>query len=293
MKYGITTEELSRSYCEQKILKVYKEIGFDAVDYSYDIHAVPNSVYNQDDYLDYAKNLKLAAFEAGIAIHQMHAPLYHRRIDMPLTKEDQQEEKFLKKMTKRGFEIAEILGCHYMVMHPRKMRFYDQIGAKEKARSYNLQMFREYEALARKHHVQIALENMFSYHPQTHMPVDTVFRTAEEIVSYLEELNSDVFVACLDTGHANINGISAAHMVKVLNQHLKVLHVHDNYAALDQHLLCGYGTIDWNAFSQSLHDIRFDGVISLETSAMCTPLPEISCLDYARLAFRTVSNLVK
>ena len=35
MKYGITTEELSRSYCEQKILKVYKEIGFDAVDYSY------------------------------------------------------------------------------------------------------------------------------------------------------------------------------------------------------------------------------------------------------------------
>lgn len=64
------------------------------------------------------------------------------------------------------------------------------------------------------------------------MPVDTVFRTAEEIVSYLEELNSDVFVACLDTGHANINGISAAHMVKVLNQHLKVLHVHDNYAAL-------------------------------------------------------------
>ena len=135
MKYGITTEELSRSYCEQKILKVYKEIGFDAVDYSYDIHAVPNSVYNQDDYLDYAKNLKLAAVEAGIAIHQMHAPLYHRRIDMPLTKEDQQEEKFLKKMTKRGFEIAEILGCHYMVMHPRKMRFYDQIGAKEKARS--------------------------------------------------------------------------------------------------------------------------------------------------------------
>ena len=47
MKYGITTEELSRSYCEQKISKVYKEIGFDAVDYSYDIHAVPNSVYDQ------------------------------------------------------------------------------------------------------------------------------------------------------------------------------------------------------------------------------------------------------
>ena len=48
------------------------------------------------------------------------------------------------------------------------MRFYDQIGAKEKARSYNLQMFREYEALARKHHVQIALENMFLSSTNSH-----------------------------------------------------------------------------------------------------------------------------
>ena len=109
MKYGITNRGAQQELLRTENFEGYKEIGFDAVDYSYDIHAVPNSVYDQDDYLDYAKNLKLAAVEAGIAIHQMHAPLYHRRIDMPLTKEDQQEEKFLKKMTKRGFEIAEIL----------------------------------------------------------------------------------------------------------------------------------------------------------------------------------------
>ena len=293
MRYGMTTEELSRSFSEQDILRIYKDIGFDAVDYSYDMHAYPNSVYDQDDYLAYAKMIKRTADDAGISIHQMHAPLYHHRIDLPFTEEDQQEELFLKKMTIRGFEVAEALGCHYMVMHPRKLLHYDQIGAKEQVRSYNLQMFREYEELARKHNVQIALENMFAYHPVTHTAVDTVFRTAEEIVSYLDELNSDVFVACLDTGHANINGLSPAHMVKILDKYLKVLHIHDNYATLDQHMLCGYGTIDWKAFTQSLHDINFDGVVSLETCGMCENIPEISCKDYASLAFRTISNLVK
>ena len=60
MKYGITTEELSRSYCEQKILKVYKEIGFDAVDYSYDIHAFLIQ-YMIKMTISTVKNLKLAA----------------------------------------------------------------------------------------------------------------------------------------------------------------------------------------------------------------------------------------
>lgn len=293
MRYGITTEELSRSFSERDMMSVYGRIGFQAVDYSYDSHAYPGSVYDQDSYLDYAKQIKAAAEHAGIKIHQMHAPLYHRRIDVPPTQEDQIHEEFLRKMTLRGFEVAEALGCQYMVMHPRKLLHYDDLNAKKIERDYNIKMFKEYEAIAKRYHVHIALENMFAYHPVTHMPIDTALRTAEEIVSYLEELDSDVFVACLDTGHANINGFSAAQMVKILHKYVKVLHIHDNYAALDQHMLCGYGTIDWEAFSQALHDINFKGVVSLETASMCEKLPEISCKHYAELAFCTVSNLVK
>lgn len=293
MLYGITSEELAHHYKETEVLRIYKEIGFDAIDYSYDMHAYPGSIYDQKNYAAYAKELRKVADVLGIRIHQMHAPLYHRRIDVEATKEEQLEEAFLKKMTIRGFEVAEILGCRYMVMHPRKLMHYGSQEAHDFAKAYNLQMYQEYADLARKHHVKIALENMFAYDPITHTPIDTVLRTAEEMVAYLKELPADVFVACLDSGHANVNGIDPAYMAEALGPYLKVLHVHDNYAALDQHLLCGLGTVDWNAFAKALKKIQFTGVVSLETCSMCEKLPKISCEDYARLAYHTITNIVK
>lgn len=293
MYYGMTTEELAHHYSETDVLRIYKEIGFDAVDYSYDMHAYEGSIYDQEDYVAYAKQLKAVADEVGIRIHQMHAPFYHRRIDVAATPEEKKQEAFLKKMTMRGFAVAELLGCNYMVMHPRKLLHYGSAEAHAYAKEYNLAMYREYEELARKHHVKIALENMFAYHPITHTPVDTIFRTAEELLAYLQELSRDVFVACLDTGHANVNGIDPSYMAEVLGSYVEVLHVHDNYAALDQHLLCGLGTIDWKRFANTLKKIKFDGVVSLETCAMCEKLPKVSCVDYAHLAYHTITNLVK
>ena len=46
MYYGMTTEELAHHYSETDVLRIYKEIGFDAVDYSYDMHAYEGSIYD-------------------------------------------------------------------------------------------------------------------------------------------------------------------------------------------------------------------------------------------------------
>lgn len=44
MKRGITTEELSYQFKdEKKAIEVYAAIGFDALDYSYDMYAYPGS----------------------------------------------------------------------------------------------------------------------------------------------------------------------------------------------------------------------------------------------------------
>ena len=51
MYYGMTTEELAHHYSETDVLRIYKEIGFDAVDYSYDMHAYEGSIYDQEDYV--------------------------------------------------------------------------------------------------------------------------------------------------------------------------------------------------------------------------------------------------
>ena len=44
---------------------------------------------------------------------------------------------------------------------------------------------------------------------------------------------------------------------------------------------------------KTLKKIKFDGVVSLETCAVCEKLPKVSCVDYAHLAYHTITNLVK
>lgn len=62
VKRGITTEELSYQFKdEKKAIEAYAAIGFDALDYSYDMYAYPGSPYALDSYLEYAKEIKKVA----------------------------------------------------------------------------------------------------------------------------------------------------------------------------------------------------------------------------------------
>ena len=294
MRIGITTEELSYLYTDEKeAIKRYSEIGFDALDYSYDLYAYPESRYAQEDYLDYAKSIREALDKNQIVVNQLHAPLFHHRVDCPMTTYEKQEENFLKMMTLRSFEVAHILGSKYIVMHPRKFAHYKTKDEQDALREYNIKMFKEYIPLAKKYGVQIAIENMFVFDSKTHTATNTSLRTAEEIVSYIEELGDQYFVACLDTGHANINGLDPCAMAKTLGKHLKVLHVNDNYTHLDQHLICGLGTIDWKLFVRTLKEISFDGVFSLETNGMVLNLEPKACDACVQFEFEVVKSLLK
>lgn len=293
VKRGITTEELSYQFKdEKKVIEAYAAIGFDALDYSYDMYAYPGSPYALDSYLEYAKEIKKVADRNHIVFNQLHAPLYHHRVDIPMTETELKEEEFLKSMTLRSFEVANILGCKYIVMHPRKFKNYKTLEDHHKLREYNLNMFKEFIPYIKKYNIQIAIENMFVFDDKTHIPVDTSLRTAEEIVSYIDELGSEYFVACLDTGHANINGLNPCNMAKILGNRLKVLHIHDNFGQLDQHLICGLGTIDWNLFIKTLSDINFQGVFSLETCGMMYNMDPGIAEDCVRFEFQVINKLL-
>ena len=294
MLVGITTSELSHQYQDERVaIQRYSQIGFDALDYSYDLYAYPGSCYATDTYLEYARALKKALDENHIKINQLHAPLFHHRVDQPMSISQAEEEAFLKKMTLRSFEVAHILGSSYIVMHPRKFKHYKTLDEQLSLRKYNINMYKEYIPLIQKYGIKIAIENMFVFDAHTHTPVDTALRTAQEMVSYIEELGEQYFVACLDTGHANINGFDPSMMAKVLGKHLKVLHVHDNYAYMDQHLICGLGTIDWPLFINTLREISFDGVFSLETNGMTKYIEKEACDMCVQFEYKVVKELLK
>ena len=59
-------------------------------------------------------------------------------------------------------------------------------------------------------------------------------------------------------------GINPADAVKMAGTEIKALHIHDNLGNHDDHLVPCCGIIDWKAFVNSLHEINYDGVFSLE-----------------------------
>ncbi len=263
MKIGVCSDCLMKKYPdEREAIRHYAALGVSALDYSGYNFDKPGNRYLQPDWEDYARSVKQAADESGIVFSQVHAPMLFYE-DSPEIYEAKMET------TRRMFRVCEILESPYLVIHPKM--FADGINGEnaEKYLSVNVEFYRELLPLAEKHKVTIALENMFGWDPVVNRICRTTFSTMEEILECIRRLDSPWVAVCLDTGHVNILRESPALAARKLGKHLKLLHVHDNYAVNDDHQVCGYGNIDWDAFLEALKEIGYDGEFSSE--ATCTP----------------------
>ena len=129
-------------------------------------------------------------------------------------------------------------------------------GLAEKTWEINLPFMRELLKTAKEYDVTICLENL---------PCQGVsLAKPEETLKFIKAINDDHFKMCLDTGHANVYGLSLRDTVLSVKDELRVLHVHDNEEGYDLHLFPGFGTIDWDEFAKALKEIDFQGVFSIE-----------------------------
>ena len=123
----------------------------------------------------------------------------------------------------------------------------------------------------------ICLENIPSLAPR-----------ADDLIAIIKASGSDKLGICLDTGHLNISGGSQAEFIHKAGPLLKALHLHDNNASGDQHLMpWGIGTIIWGEVFTALKEIGYSGVYNYEVPgdgawARC-PLPILLAkLDYLK-----------
>ena len=267
MRIGVCSDMLRKVYRdERQAIARYAELGVSALDYSGYLHDGPDSIYLQDGWEEYAHSLRKAADESGIIFSQAHAPMLFYG-DAPAVVQRKME------VTRRFFRVCEILGAPYLVIHPRM--FPDGING-EKAEEYlslNVEFYRELLPLAEKHRVSIALENMFGWDPAVKRLCRTTFSTIEEMLECARRLDSEWVCVCLDTGHSNIHRESPSLAARKLGGMLKCLHVHDNWSERDDHLVCGYGNIDWDAFLETLKEIGYQGEFSSEATSTSELLP--------------------
>ena len=130
---------------------------------------------------------------------------------------------------KRALEVAEQIAMSYLVLH---------LGVREdlwspRALEYSMTALEHLQTYAKPLGVKLLIENLQSDVAQPAHLVEVI------ATGHFNDIG-----VCLDVGHAHLgDGVPAA--LKVLKDHLRSSHIHDNKGDKDAHLWPGDGTIAW------------------------------------------------
>ncbi len=250
---------IAGAYCAdpsvfENCLRELREIGFTAIDYQGFVNTDTPLFSMSDDAFDaYVLEHKAIADRVGMRVYQAHGPWRWPPVDDTA---EGREERFEKMM--RAVRGTAALGCDRMILHnlmPSRRIDTDPTYVKE----LNAAFFTRLCAYARDFGVTVCLENM----PFACQCLARPDRTA----AFVRSLNLENLRVCLDTGHAQVVGMSPATAVRLIGKNdLFALHVHDTDGLRDRHWLIGDGVIDWAAFGAALREIGFEGCLSIEST---------------------------
>lgn len=245
-KIVIDTGCLHRIGDDYKVLKLIKDCGFECYDATLFWKGETEHIGVGPDYEENAKKLRAYADSIGLTCEQAHS-YFTSGLD---------EEAFKRRYDyiPKEFHIASILGAKSIVVHPINEYSFEQ----------NLEYIKRFIPFAHKYNILMAIENVWGVENDKICPVTT--SRPDEFVRFLDTLNDDHVVACLDIGHAEMNqlGTSSIEMIKALGKRLYCLHIHDNNKWCDAHEIPYTHDIPFNAILEELKKSGYKGNITFE-----------------------------
>ncbi len=260
--------------------------GFDGVDFSLCKDQNEPDKQLSPEWMEDVR-LRAAALKAeGLVVAQSHLPYLNNNVDRPIGGYAGYEVFALPGLL-RGLEACGEIGCPVTVIHP----YFDLMSRKATLEG-NLRLIEKLMPSLEKHHVRLALENIWG--PAY---TDTHTTRAEDIMAIIEAAGSDYVGACIDTGHANIFRLDIPAMVRVFGKKLIALHINGN-AGKDEHVIpysmSGWcEKMDFYGISAALKEVGYKGYYNLEIA--CGDLPEGVAqpfLNYAAAVARALGDLV-
>ena len=224
---------------ELKAVELVAKAGFDGYDLSlfemarYDGKQVVRKGHplQSGQALQYVRQIKQVADDNGLVCNQSHAPfpVYCPQI---------------RDLLKQAIEFTAEAGGKIVVIHPDNYKTAEE----------NAQMYLELLPFAKSCGVKIATENMWNWNTELGHAAPAACSDPQSFLAHLEAVNDPYFVACLDIGHAAMEGLNTtpAEMIRALGQHLQALHIHDNDCHGDHHQLPFTMNIDFEAVIQAL-----------------------------------------
>ena len=250
----------------EKAIEYIAKAGFDAFDFSmaemadYDGYIVPEngSPLRGNEYLKFVRHLRHIAEDNGIHCNQSHAP----------------DPSYIPEVScwfNRAIECTAEMGGKICVIHPDNYK-----GPEE-----NAEMFIELLPFAKEHGVKIAVENMWNYDLEAQHVLPAACSHHDDFLAHIKAVNDDYLVACVDVGHAEIQGLntSAVQMIRTLGSHVQALHLHDTDRINDNHQVPFSMNIDFEAIVRALKDVDYKGYFTLESAYYMYDLNPVDVWD--------------
>jgi sugar phosphate isomerase/epimerase len=198
--------------------------------------------FNEDQQI---KELKRIAKKEKVNIISLHVPS-----DIDLCDSDEWNRVRSVREVQKGIVIANRIGAEFVVIHPGERRIDEKV---------QMEMLRlsldEIVQFAKDWEIQVLAENT---------QPGKIGDIPEEIAKILNWYDTPRPGWCFDTSHMNLCGITMGKALDVLGEDLVEVHVSDNMGKSDDHTLPGTGTIDWDDFLESIHRIRYNGILCYE-----------------------------
>ena len=254
MKLSCNMIRIHSEYGLKKMIDVLVDVGFEGLDFNYDLEDFRADEHDKEFYLD----LKKHADEKGFAFCQAHAP-FPSSFDDPV----KTEKRFSEIIT--SMRHASYLGAPIIVVHPC---YHLETISYEANFNYNVDFYKKLAPYAKQFGIKIALENLGSKHPCT------VCDGADKINALYDAINDpDNFTVCFDVGHCLLVNKDPAEEIKKFGARIGCTHVHDNNGTKDEHTLPYSGNVDWESVMKALADVDYKGDLNYEASAFFKNAP--------------------
>ena len=232
-------------------IKMIKDAGFDAFDYSFYGTNEKNDILG-DNYAEIAKDLRKYIDEIGIECNQAHAPFEFRYNENKIEISDNTYLRIVRSM-----EFASILGAKNIIIHSIKT-------PENEFTEYNYKFYKSLEPFCEKFGICISVENLFSFNDKGCCKGRLC--NPKEHCDFVESLNSKWFNICIDVGHSAITGYEPEYIIESINNGmLQALHIHDNDYRYDLHQLPYLGKFNWDNITCALSKINYSGDFTFET----------------------------
>lgn len=279
MELSINIFRLAEKYGNTLAAQMSSKAGFSACDYALNTLEKEDNPFRSENYREVAENIRREIEEGGIVITQTHAPFRFsaKTWDTPSFF----EEKVIPTIG-RAIEITALLGATVAVVHPIHHPEYK--GHEEDMFVRNMDFYRRLIPYAKEYGVKIAIENMWQLDKLRGCCSLDTCGTTHEFIRYIDTLDSEYIVACLDVGHVglpNTNETVADFIYALGHDRLKALHIHDNDYKSDAHLLPYMGKLNWADITRALGEINYDGDFTYEVknylyANICDELAQVS-----------------